>query len=159
LQNNISVSVNLTLEDMEDITIKEFILQKLSTVPDVSKITFEIVESEDVKDNKTVMEFLEKLKQKGALIYIDDFGSGYSNFDYILKLHPDGVKIDGSLIKNILEDKNSQIIVKTILSFAKEMNIKTIAEFVENEEIFNKLKEMGVDYFQGYYFSPPKEGI
>ena len=159
LQNNISISVNLTLEDMEDIEIKEFILQKLSTVPDVSKITFEIVESEDVKDNKTVMEFLKQLKQKGALIYIDDFGSGYSNFDYILKLHPDGVKIDGSLIKNILKDKNSQIIVKTIISFAKEMNIKTIAEFVENEEIFNKLKEMGVDYFQGYYFSPPKEEI
>jgi len=159
LQKNISVSVNITLEDMEDVEIKKFILKKLSTLEDVSKITFEIVESEDVRDNKTVMEFLEKLKQKGALIYIDDFGSGYSNFDYILKLHPDGVKIDGSLIKNILEDKNSQIIVKTIISFAREMNIKTIAEFVENEEIFNKLKEMGVDYFQGYYFSPPKEEV
>jgi len=159
LKNNVSLSVNLTLEDIEDNEIKEFILEKASSLPDISKMTFEIVESEDVRDNQKVMDFLKTLKQKGALIYIDDFGSGYSNFDYILKLNPNGVKIDGSLIKNILTDKNSQIIVKTIVSFAKEMNIKTIAEFVENEAIFEKLKEMGIDYFQGYYFSPPKEKI
>ena len=157
LQTDIAVSVNLTLEDIEDSEIRNFILEKLSILPDVSKITFEIVESEDVRENSTVTEFLKELKRLNALIYIDDFGSGYSNFDYILKLHPDGVKIDGSLIKNILEDKNSEIIVKTIIAFAKEMNIKTIAEFVENEGIFNKLKEMGIDYFQGYYFSPAKE--
>ena len=158
-QTDIAVSINLTLEDIEDSEIRNFILEQLSNVKDVSKITFEIVESEDVRDNSTVTEFLKKLKQKGALIYIDDFGSGYSNFDYILKLNPDGVKIDGSLIKNILEEKNSEIIVKTIIAFAKEMNIKIIAEYVENEEIFNKLKEMGVDYFQGYYFSAAKEEI
>jgi len=159
LQTNIAVSINLTLEDIEDIEMRNFILKKIYTLPDISKLTFEIVESEDVRENKIVTNFLKKLKQKGALIYIDDFGSGYSNFDYILKLNPDGIKIDGSLIKNILEEKNSEIIVKTIITFAKEMNIKIIAEYVENEKIFNKLKEMGVDYFQGYYFSEAKEEI
>jgi len=139
--------------------MRKFILEKVNSLKDKSKITFEIVESEDVRESEIFKEFLRILKEKGCSIYIDDFGSGYSNFDYILKLYPDGVKIDGSLIKNILEDKNSKVIVKTVISFAKEMNIKTVAEFVENEEIFNLLKEMGVDYFQGYYFSPPKPTI
>ena len=139
--------------------MREFILQKFNSLKDKSKITFEIVESENIRENEIIKEFLKILKEKGCSIYIDDFGSGYSNFDYVLKLYPDGVKIDGSLIKNILEDKNSKVIVKTVVSFAKGMKIKTVAEFVENEEIFNVLKEMGIDYFQGYYFSHPKPTI
>ena len=158
-QKNVNISINLTLEDIESAEMRKFILEKIDSLKDKSKITFEIVESEDVRESRIVKEFLKTLKEKGCFVYIDDFGSGYSNFDYILKLYPDVVKIDGSLIKNILEDKNSQIIVKTIISFAKGVNIKTVAEFVENEEIFNILKEMGVDYFQGYYFSPPKPTI
>ncbi|HIQ50770.1 MAG TPA: EAL domain-containing protein [Nautiliaceae bacterium] len=158
-QKDVNISVNLTLEDIESVEMRKFILEKVDSLEDKSKITFEIVESEDVRENKIVKEFLKILKEKGCSIYIDDFGSGYSNFDYILKLYPDGVKIDGSLIKNILEDKNSKVIVKTVVSFAKGMKIKTVAEFVENEEIFNVLKEMGIDYFQGYYFSHPKPTI
>ena len=158
-QKNVALSLNLTLEDIEDEEMRKFIFKKISEVKKKSLLTIEIVESEDVKENELVKNFLDKIKKEGVLLYIDDFGSGYSNFDYIIKLLPDGVKIDGSLIKNILTDKNSQIIVKTIISFAKQMNIKIIAEFVENEEIFEMLKEMGVDYFQGYYFSPPKGEI
>ena len=154
-EKNIAVSINLTLEDIDNENMRKFILSKIDEI-ESNLLTFEIVESEDVRENKTVTEFLKEIKEKGALIYIDDFGSGYANFDYLLKLNPDGVKIDGSLIKNILTDKNSEIIVKTIISFAKEMNIKTIAEFVENEDIYKKLINLGVDYFQGYYFSPPK---
>ena len=155
-QKNVNISVNLTLEDIASAEMRKFILEKVDSLKDKSKISFEIVESEDVRENKIVKEFFKILKEKGCSIYIDDFGSGYSNFDYILKLYPDGVKIDGSLIKNIIEDRNSKVIVKTVISFAKGVNIKTVAEFVENEEIFNLLKEMGIDYFKGYYFSPPK---
>ena len=158
-KHNIGISINITLEDIESSEMRKFILEEINLLKDKSKITFEIVESEDVRENETIKEFLRLLKEKGCSIYIDDFGSGYSNFDYILKLYPDGVKIDGSLIKNILEDKNSKVIVKTVVSFAKGMKIKTVAEFVENEEIFNVLKEMGIDYFQGYYFSHPKPTI
>ena len=158
-EKNIALSLNLTLEDIEDEEMRKFIFNKISEIKNKSLLTIEIVESEDVRENEIVKDFLLDLKKEGVLIYIDDFGSGYSNFDYIIKLLPDGVKIDGSLIKNILTDKNSEIIVRTIISFAKEMNIKIIAEFVENEEIFEMLKEMGVDYFQGYYFSAPKGEI
>jgi diguanylate cyclase (GGDEF)-like protein len=159
LEKDIAVSINLTLEDIEDDKLREFIFQKLSLLKDTSKITFEIVESEDVRDNVIVKEFIKDARKAGAFIYIDDFGSGYSNFDYVIKLKPDGIKIDGSLIKNILENKEAQAIVKTIIIFSKEIGIKTIAEYVENEEIFEYLKNLGIDYFQGYYFSPPKEDI
>ena len=156
---NVAVSINLTLEDIDDEDMRNYILNKIKSLENKKLLTFEIVESEDVGENETVKEFLHNIKKSGALIYIDDFGSGYSNFDYLIKLKPDGVKIDGSLIKNILTDKNSEIIVKTIISFAKEMKISIIAEFVEKKEIFEKLKNLGVDYFQGYYFSPPKPDI
>ncbi len=157
--DNVSISVNLTLEDIDDEHIRMFVFEKISELNDKSLLSIEIVESEDVRESVLVKEFLERLKKEDVSIYIDDFGSGYSNFDYLIKLTPDVVKIDGSLIKNILTDKNSEIVVKTIILFAKEMNIKTVAEFVENKEVFEKLKEMGVDYFQGYYFSPPKPDV
>jgi EAL domain-containing protein (putative c-di-GMP-specific phosphodiesterase class I) len=92
-------------------------------------------------------------------IAIDDFGSGYSNFEHILNLNVDILKIDGSLIKNIATNENAKKIVKTINIFAKECNIKTIAEYVANEEIFNIVKELNIDMFQGFYFSEPKPNI
>ena len=74
-----------------------------------------------------------------------------------MKLNVDYVKIDGSLIKNIDTDKNSQLVVELIIDFAKKMNIKTIAEFIHNEEVYKKTKSMGVDYLQGYYLGEPSE--
>ena len=158
-EKNVAISINLTLEDIDNEEMRTFILRKINEIDDKSKLTFEIVENEDVRESNLIKEFLDLIKKKGSLIYIDDFGSGYANFDYLIKLNPDGVKIDGSLIKNILTDRNSEIIVTTVVNFAKHLNIKTIAEFVENEEIFEKLKLLGIDYFQGYYFSPPKPTI
>jgi len=127
--------------------------------PDKNRINFEVVEDENIRDLVGANEFLKELKKEGCKISIDDFGSGYANFDYLLNLNADIVKIDGSLIKNILTDKHSEVIVNTIVTFTKEANRKIVAEFVENKEIFNKLKSMGIDYFQGYYFSAPIKDI
>ena len=158
-EKNIAISVNISLEDMESEEVKEYIFEKIEKLKDKSLLTIEIVETENIRNSLEVSQFIEKLKEKNVMIYIDDFGSGYANFDYLLKIQPDGIKIDGSLIENILENENNQKIVKTIVSFSKEANIKTIAEFVENEKIFEFLKEIGIDYYQGYYFSPPREDI
>lgn len=92
-------------------------------------------------------------------IAIDDFGSGYSNFERLLEYTPDILKIDGSLIKNIETDEFSRSLVETIVTFAKKQNIETIAEFVENENIYNILNEIGVDYSQGYFFGKPEKLI
>lgn len=91
----------------------------------------------------------------GCKVAIDDFGSGYSNFEHLLKMDIDFLKIDASIIKNIAKDESSYKITKTIIEFAKSLNLKTIAEYVENEEIFKIARSLGVDYSQGYYFSPP----
>jgi len=149
------ISINLTIEDLENIEMRNFIFEKLKNFKYPQKITFEIVENEDIRESEVSKQFLEKVKDLGVELYIDDFGSGYANFDYLLSLNPNGIKIDGSIIKKILHDKNSQIMVKTLINFKRESNIKIVAEFVENKEIFDMLKEMGVDYFQGYYISPP----
>ena len=156
---NVSISINITLEDMEDEEMRNFLIEQISECKYKNKITFEIVENEDIRQSETIKEFIAKLRHEGVSIYIDDFGSGYANFDYLLKLHPEGVKIDGSLIKNILVDQNAQVMVKTLVNFAKESGIYVVAEYVEDDATFNLLKEMGVDYFQGYYFSPPKPEI
>lgn len=158
-EKDIKVSVNISLEDIEDENMREYIINRVKNFEKRENLTFEIVENEDVRESEILKEFLHTLQEMGVEIYIDDFGSGYANFDYLLKLNPNGVKIDGSLIKDILHNKNNEIIVKTIINFAKETGIKTVAEFVESKEIFDKLKQMGVDYFQGYYFSPPKKEI
>ncbi|WP_323666827.1 EAL domain-containing protein [Aliarcobacter butzleri] len=100
---------------------------------------------------------MEEIKTLGCKVAIDDFGTGYSNFEHLLKMNVNYLKIDASLIKNITKDENSRKITKTIVEFAKSLNLKTIAEFVENKEIFDMAKDLGVDYSQGYYFSAPIE--
>ncbi|HBD93631.1 MAG TPA: hypothetical protein DC057_05620 [Spirochaetia bacterium] len=86
---------------------------------------------------------------------IDDFGSGYSNFDHIISLDVDYIKIDASMIKNIDKERESQIITKTIVNFSKELNMKTVSEYVHSLAVFNKVKELGVDFSQGYFFGEP----
>jgi EAL domain-containing protein (putative c-di-GMP-specific phosphodiesterase class I) len=103
-----------------------------------------------------IQKFIKNIKALGCRIAIDDFGTGYSNFEYLMRLEADFIKIDGSIIKEILHNKNSEIITNVIVDFAKKMNIQVIAEFVENKEIFEKVKELGIESSQGYYFSEPK---
>jgi EAL domain-containing protein (putative c-di-GMP-specific phosphodiesterase class I) len=144
---------------LENDFTREYIIEKIRKFKDSERIGFEIVESEDIRNSQKALEFIKTVKSFGCKILIDDFGSGYANFDYLLSLGADGIKIDGSLIKNILKNKNSQIIVKTIVSFAKEVNMQVIAEFVENHEDFEYLKSLGIDCYQGYFFFPPKDNI
>ncbi|MEA3228522.1 MAG: EAL domain-containing protein, partial [Campylobacterota bacterium] len=100
--------------------------------------------------------FIHFVKSKGIKIAIDDFGAGYSNFERLLEYQPDILKIDGSLIKNIASDHFSRDIVETIVTFAKKQNIQVIAEFIENEEIFNIINELDIEFSQGYYIGKPE---
>lgn len=150
-------SINLTIKDILNLDIQAYIYDLLSKYEIGAQVVFEIVESEGIEKYDEVVKFINNIKKYGCKIAIDDFGTGYSNFNYLLELKADYIKIDGSLIKNIDTDKSAKVLVKTIVSFAKELNIFTIAEYVENETIFNIVKEIGIDYSQGYYFSAPKE--
>lgn len=153
---DLSFSLNVTVEDILNKDIQEYIITMLEEYQIGSRVIFEIVESESIENFSKVYEFITKVKAYGCKIAIDDFGTGYSNFEYLVQLKADYIKIDGSLIKGINTNTTSQIVVKNIVNFAKDLNMETVAEFVENEEIFNKAKELGIDYSQGYYFSEPK---
>ena len=152
------ISINLSSLDIEKEETRDILYELLERYSsDTSRIVFELLEDESVKDFAVIKRFIQKVKKLGVMIAIDDFGAGYSNFERLLEFEPDILKIDGSLIKNIANDVYSRNIVETIVSFAKKQNIITIAEFVENEEIFNILYNLGVDYSQGYYFGEPKK--
>jgi EAL domain-containing protein (putative c-di-GMP-specific phosphodiesterase class I) len=104
-------------------------------------------------------DFVIKYRNQGIKIAIDDFGTGYSNFAHILKIRPNYIKIDGSLIKNINTDKNSYELVKSIIDFSKALNIKVIAEFVHSREVYESILNLGVDEFQGFYLGEPSLNI
>lgn len=154
---NISISINLSLHDIERDEITSYIETLLYQYQsEAHRIIFELLESEDIKDFFLIKQFIKKVKAQGVKIAIDDFGTGYSNFERLLSYEPDILKIDGSLIKNIQHNLVNQHIVETMVLFAKKQNLTTVAEFVENETIYEIVRAMGIDYSQGYYFGRPE---
>jgi len=123
---------------------------------DTSRITFEVLENNSISKEEEIQKILNKLYELGYKIAIDDFGAECSNFAQLNNIHIDFIKIDGAFIKNITEDKDSQIIAQTILDFAHQKNIPVIAEFVCSQEVCDHVKKMGVDYLQGYEIAEPK---
>jgi c-di-GMP phosphodiesterase len=148
-------SVNISYEDIESLGFLDYVKEMVEKYNVSNRVVFEILEDENIKNYDHLIHFIDEIKLLGCKVAIDDFGSGYSNFEHLLKMNVDYLKIDASLIKNIATDQNSYKITKTIIEFAKSLNLETIAEYVENEEIFNITKELGVDFSQGYYFAPP----
>jgi diguanylate cyclase (GGDEF)-like protein len=148
-------SINVSYEDVEDKQLIEFIKEQLKKYNIAKRVVWEILEDENIKNYDVLIDFIKEVKALGCKVAIDDFGTGYSNFEHLLKMNVDYLKIDASLVKYIATDENSYKIVQTIVEFAKSLKLKTIAEYVENEEIFNITKKLGVSYSQGYYFSAP----
>ena len=155
------ISLNLSFKDILDIDFVISLDKNLDKIDSHKKeqIVFEILESDYISDYSLLEEFVVKYRNQGIKIAIDDFGTGYSNFAHILKIKPDYIKIDGSLIKNINTDKNSFELVKSIIDFSKALNIKVIAEFVHSKAVFDTIWELGVDEFQGFYLAEPSLNI
>jgi len=157
-EKNIDISINITDEDLLIDNFEEYLLKcvyEYNLKPE--NITLEILENITSKDTTKSMELIKSLKEKGFIIAIDDFGVEYSNFERISDLEVDFIKIDGKYIKDIHTNPKNYQIVKAITEFAYAMDIKVIAEFVENKEIFKTVKKLNIHYSQGYYFSAPKE--
>lgn len=149
-------SVNISIYDIHDPSTVQEIISTITQTGTASRIVFEILESEGIENYHEVAQFISKVKSLGAKIAIDDFGTGYSNFEHILKLDVDYIKIDGSLIREITDNPRHRIIVETIVDFAQKIGAKTIAEFVRDETIYTTIKEIGIDYSQGYYTGKPE---
>ena len=154
---NMDISINLSALDIEHESTRSKIFELLTkNIKDANRIVIELLEDEGINNFHILKDFINAVKSLGVKIAIDDFGAGYSNYERLLEYHPDILKIDGCLIRDIETNTYSLSVVKNIVSFAKEQNILTVAEYVENENIFNILKGLGVDYSQGYYFGKPE---
>lgn len=153
------ISVNLSGRDMTDGDMSVFIIDRINRYKVANRVVFEILEDENVENVERVSKFIERVKRMGAKIAIDDFGSGYSNFSYILKLKPDYIKIDGSIIKNIDTDDDSRSVASAIIAFAKRLNITVIAEFVHSKSVFETCVALGIDEFQGFYLAEPSQTL
>jgi EAL domain-containing protein (putative c-di-GMP-specific phosphodiesterase class I) len=158
-KNRYNFAINITVEDILDKETCKLMINTLDFTKTASRTIFELVESEGIESAEQVSDFLESIRKLGVRLAIDDFGTGYSNFDYLIRLRADHIKIDGSLIKKINTDEKAYALVGAIVDFAKNNNYKTVAEFVSSKEIFEKVKELDIDFSQGYYISEPKSSI
>lgn len=126
---------------------------------DPQRVVFEVTERDTVRNVAMLKKFVVRMKSEGYRFAVDDFGSGYSSFKY-LKLFPiDYLKIEGEFIRNILEDRDFMAYTKSIVTLAKELQVKTVAEFVEDERIITVCRELGIDFAQGYHIGRPAVGF
>lgn len=149
-------SINISGASISNSQFLNFLIAQFSLyqVPP-HHICFEITETAAIVNFDDAQYFISTLKQIGCQFALDDFGSGLSSFGYLMNLNVDYLKIDGSFVKNISNDPISQAIVEAFNNIAHAMNLKTIAEFVEDEIILEKLRTIGVDYAQGYAIARP----
>lgn len=149
------IAINLSVEDIEDKETVAFIKNAIINFKEPARITFELTETEAIQDYLSITTFIKTVKELGVKIAIDDFGSGYSNFAYLAQFNADILKIDGTIIKEIAVDNNSYQIAATIHDFAKRLGMRTVAEFVFNHETDEIVKELKIDFAQGYYHAEP----
>jgi len=151
------VFVNLTPKEIQHRDILQYatdLCEKHNIPP--HKIVFEVTEREAIGDLANMRKFLTQLREKGFAFALDDFGSGYNSFHYLRELHFEYVKIDGAFITNILNSKVDNALVNTLNQLCQELGMKTLAEFVESESIMKRLKEIGIDYAQGFHLGLPQ---
>ncbi len=155
-EDNANYSINLSGKTMSDATFVSFLDQVLSPqhVPS-HRFIFEITETEIIKNFTTALQIINCLTQHHCKISLDDFGTGMASYAYISKLSVNTIKIDGTFIKDIDKHKQQMAIVRSIVLLAKELHINTVAEFVETEEELSELKQLGIDYAQGYLLHKP----
>ena len=152
-----SVSLNLGMRDIKNEELTRFIYDFLSTARHPENFIFEILENEDVDEYETLLRFVNSIHKPGGKTSIDDFGSGYSNLLHVVSIPADYLKIDGSIVKECCRNKAFEGLVQLISAWNRmsEHDSRIVAEFVENEEIQNKLLRYGIDFSQGYLFSKP----
>ena len=151
------LSINLSGQSLTDEAFLSFLIEQLQLPGiDCNKICFEITETAAIANLTKAVKFISTLKCLGCKFALDDFGSGLSSFAYLKNLPVDYLKIDGMFIKGLVDDPIDHAMVKSINEIGQIMGMKTIAEFVENDEIKGMLREIGVDYVQGYGIGKPQ---
>jgi diguanylate cyclase (GGDEF)-like protein/PAS domain S-box-containing protein len=149
-------SINLSGTSLVDNALLQHIVQRLDDIEFPSnQVCFEVTETAAIANLSEATHFLSTLREKGCKIALDDFGSGLSSFAYLKSLPIDYLKIDGQFVKDIADDPIDKAFVESINQIGHVMGLSTIAEFVENDEIFAILKSIGVNHAQGYGIHKP----
>ncbi len=144
-----TISDNLLVEEIEALVAELGI--------DTSKVIFEITETSAVSNLLTANELIVRLNALGCRLALDDFGSGFSSFSYLKNLPVDFIKIDGLFVRGVATDPGDRAIVQSMNDIAHSLGKKTVAEYVESAEILQFLYDIGVDYVQGHFLSPPMD--
>ncbi len=152
------LAVNISGRSFDDPTLPQYIADTLAThgvAP--SRLLVELTETSAVTDLHDAQRFIEALRSTGCTVCLDDFGTGFSSFAYLKHLRADVLKIDGLFIRDLPNDRDNQVFVKSIVDVARGMNKFTIAEFVEDAETLEMLRRFGVDMVQGYHLDMPRD--
>lgn len=147
--------INLAPQDFMSERTLEHLERAIKSLKNPGRVGIEVLETEQIKDYAHMIDVCNQLRNLGASIIIDDFGSGYSNIDEIIKLEPQVIKLDGSLIRNIDFDLKQRHITQQLIQLCHVLEAKTVAEFVHNAEICRIVENMGIDYLQGFHLAEP----
>ena len=151
------LAINISGRSFDEPSLPQYIrklLMELNVEP--SRLIIELTETAAVSDIKDAQRFIEAIHQSGCKVCLDDFGSGFSTFGYLKYLGVEILKIDGSFISDLPNNRDNQIFVKAMVEVARGHGKITVAEFVEDEATFNMIRNLGIDMAQGYYLGRPK---
>ncbi|HHJ13433.1 MAG TPA: EAL domain-containing protein [Gammaproteobacteria bacterium] len=156
-QQNTGLSINLSGMSVGSDQVWRCIEEEIRQAGiDPARITFEITETAACEQIDSAADFIQRIRQLGCRISLDDFGVGFSSFSYLKHLRADLLKIDGSFIRDIHNSQADQLFVKALVDVARGLGMRTIAEFVESEQVYERVRALGVDYVQGYYLGRPR---
>ena len=151
-------SINLSGRSLGSHTFHKFLHETLSDCKiDMSSLCFEITETAVVDNVERSIEFINSIKKLGVKFSLDDFGTGLSSFSYLKQFPVDYLKIDGEFVRDIIDDDTSYVFVRSMTEVGHSLDMEVIAEFVESDTMFDKLREANVDYIQGYTVGKPKD--
>ena len=159
-QKEYEFSINLSFADIINPETEAFILAIIEKYPQTAKrCTFELLENEAIQNEEEVIRFFRLLHENGVKISIDDFGSGFSNYDTIFKFDVDYIKIDGTITESLLTSSKSRVLLDSIITVARELGAKIIVEYVSSKEIYDYVRKLDVDMLQGFYLGKPAETL
>ena len=151
-----TLAINIYPTSLDD-TFVQFLLQAIETAQINPKlIEIEITESATVENLSTAARCIRQLRDKGVIVSLDDFGSGYASMRYLVELEVDKIKIDKSFIHKAESNRNARLVLRNMIGLGKEINLKILCEGIETKEQLNLVKSLGADEGQGYYFGKPQ---
>jgi cyclic di-GMP phosphodiesterase Gmr len=153
---NLRIAVNMSARQLEDPSVLQNLSSALSNAPGYKPLLdIELTESWLVDNQASALELIEQFRELGVQVHLDDFGTGYSSLSQLARLPMDVIKMDRSFINSVSTDAKARALVRSMSAVAKELNVKIVAEGVETAEQADFLRDIAVDYVQGYLYARP----